>query len=724
VTTDRPPVSVSESDQDLGRDRDRDLTVAAPERIGVYVCHCGSNIAGTVDVEAVRDWAAERLAPSGVVVARDSKFMCASNGQELIEKDVSELGLTRVVVAACSPHMHEKTFRGACERAGLNPYLCEMVSIREQVSWVHSDRAAATAKAKALVAGGVLRVAHDEPLEPLRVPINPATLVVGGGIAGISAALEIADAGFPVHLVEREPSIGGHMAQFDKTFPTLDCAACILTPRMVTVGSHPNITLHTWSEVTDVSGYVGSFTVTVRHRPRYVDQDLCTGCGICQEKCPCKVIDQRFEAGLGYRKGAYRPFPQAVPKYPVIDIENCIFFERGACKACEKLCPTGAIDFTQQPEDVSLEVGNIVLATGFEPFDARRVEQYGYGRLANVFTSLEFERMSNAAGPTGGRIVLRDGVTPPSAVGIVHCVGSRDRNFNPYCSAICCMQSLKFAHLVREHTDATVYEFYIDMRTPGKGYDEFYNRLQDEGTVFVRGRVAEVTDTVRYPAEAHEDGRLIVQVEDTLAGRQRRIPVDMVILSVGLEPPPDAHETARMFGITCSSDGWIIERHPKLDPVATMTEGVFGAGCALGPRDIPTSVANGAAAAARILGRIQQREMALEPVRAAVTGTCSGCRICNDLCPFAAIAFHEDGAGAEINPALCQGCGVCIAACPSHAITGSGFSDEQILGQIEGLLMVAADGSDVPAPVPAARRAPPGPGPWRDPVGAGKAVAV
>ena len=672
----------------------------AKERIGVYVCHCGTNIAGTVDVAAVRDWAAERLAGQGVVVARDYEFMCSSTGQELIEKDIHDLGLTRVVVAACSPHMHEKTFRGACDRAGLNPYLCELVSIREQVSWVHTDHAAATAKAKAVVAGGVLRVAHQVPLEPFRVPIDPATLVVGGGIAGISAALEIADAGFPVHLVEREPSIGGHMAQFDKTFPTLDCAACILTPKMVTAGSHPNITLHTWSEVTDVKGYVGNFTVTVRHRARYIDTDLCTGCGICQEKCPAKVVDEVFEAGIGYRKAVYTPFPQAVPRFPVIDRDNCIYFERGTCKACVKFCPTGAIDLEQKDEDVELQVGNIVLATGFEPFDARRVEAYGYGRLPNVFTSLEFERMSNAAGPTSGRIVLRDGVTEPKTVGIVHCVGSRDRNYNPYCSAICCMQSLKFAHLVREHTDATVYEFYIDMRTPGKGYDEFYQRLQAEGTVFVRGRVAEVTDTLRLPDEAADDGRLIIQVEDTLAGQQRRIPVDMVILSTGLNPRADAKDVARRFGIGCSSDGWIIERHPKLDPVATMTEGVFAAGCALGPRDIPASVSNGAAAAARILGRIQQREMALEPYRAEVDETrCSGCRICNDLCPYNAITFDADRKVVEVNAALCQGCGTCVAACPAGALSSTGFSDAQVLSQIEGLLMVK---NTRPVPVGAA----------------------
>jgi len=665
------------------------------ERIGVYVCHCGTNIAGTVDVAQVAEWAASRLKDRGVVIARDYKFMCSSLGQELIEKDIKELGLTRVVVAACSPHLHERTFRTACAPAGFNPFLCEMVSIREQISWVHTDKEAATIKAQAAVSGGVERVIHHEPLEPMTVPINPATLVVGGGIAGIQAALEIADAGHHVYMVEREPSIGGHMAQFDKTFPTLDCAACILTPKMVDVGGHPNVTLMTWSEVEKVEGYVGSFSVTIRKKARHVNTADCTGCGICQEKCPKKVVDEVYEAGLGYRKAIYTPFPQAVPKYPVMDTENCIYFEKGTCKACEKFCPTNAIDFTQQDEVITVEVGNIILATGYDIFDARKVSHYGYGRLANVFTSLEMERLTNAAGPTSGNIVLRDGKTKPEAVGIIHCVGSRDRNFNNHCSVICCMQSLKFAHMVHERTGAIVYNFYIDMRTPFKDYDEFYQRVLEEGTLFVRGKVAEVTDAARLQGE---EGKLIIQVEDTLAGKQRRIPVDMVILSVGLEPRKDSNDTAKLFGISCSSNGWFIEKHPKLDPVATMTEGIYIAGCAQGPKDIPASVAQGAAAAARVLGKIEQKQMALEPIRASVIEEkCSGCRICNDLCPFNAISFHEDRMVTEINAALCQGCGTCVAACPAGAITGTGFSNDQVLAQIEGLLMLNVGDEAVPA---------------------------
>jgi heterodisulfide reductase subunit A len=659
------------------------------ERIGVYICHCGSNIAGVVNVAEVSKWAGENLVDQGVVVSRDYKFMCSSLGQELIQKDIKEQKLTRVVVAACSPHLHEPTFRTACKGAGLNPYLCELVSIREQDSWVHTDKVAATEKAKAIVAGGVSRVVHQEPLIPLKVPIHPATLIVGGGIAGIQATLEIADAGFPVYLVEREPSIGGHMAQFDKTFPTLDCSACILTPKMVLVGNHPNVTLLTYSEVQKVDGYVGNFAVTIKKRARYIKTEDCTGCGVCWEKCPKKVIDDKFEAGLGYRKAVYTPFPQAVPKYPVIDDINCTYYQKGTCKACEKFCPTNAIDFNQKDEIMTVEVGNIILATGWDLFDARRIPNYGYGRLANVFTNMEFERMSNSAGPTGGNIVLRDGKTIPKSVGIVHCVGSRDKNYNNYCSAICCMQSLKFAHLVHEKTGATVYNFYIDIRTAAKGYDEFYQRILEEGTLFVRGKVAEITDAARNPGE---EGKLIIQAEDTLVGKQRRIPVDMVVLSAGLEPRSDSKALAKTFGISCSADGWFIERHPKLDPVATMTEGVYIAGCVQGPKDIPASVAQGAAAAARILGKIQQKEIALEPIRATVNpDTCSGCRICNSMCPFNAISFHEDTMVSEINPALCQGCGTCVAACPAGAISGTGFSNDQILSQIDGLLLLTLD---------------------------------
>ena len=561
-----------------------------------------------------------------------------------------------------------------------------MANLREQDSWVTTDKVEATQKAKALIAAAVGRVVHQQPLNSLFVPIDPQVLVVGGGRTGIPAALEIANSGQKVYMVEREPSIGGHMAQFDKTFPTLDCSACILTPKMFDVGNHKNITLLTWSEVEKVEGYIGNFTVTIRKRARFIDQDLCTGCGVCWEKCPKKVVDDVFEAGMGKRKAVYTPFPQAVPKFPVIDHDNCTYFLKGTCKACQKFCPTGAINFEQQDEIITINVGNIILATGFDLFDPRRIPQYGYGRLPNVYTSLEFERLSNAAGPTGGKIFLRDGVTVPKSVAIAHCVGSRDKNYNSYWSAICCMQSLKFAHLVHEKTGAEVYNCYIDSRTPAKGYDEFYQRLLEEGTHFIRGKIAEITDAARTP---EEEGKLVVQVEDTLIGKQRRVPVDMVILSCGLEPRQDHKDTARLFGLSCSSDGWLIERHPKLGPIATMTDGVFIAGACQGPKDIPASVAQGAAAAARVLSIIGQGEIEIEAATAVVDEiTCVGCTQCVSSCPYQAIEFFADKGKAHVIEALCKGCGTCVGTCLPKSISLKHFTDDQIVSEMIGAMQV------------------------------------
>ncbi len=650
-------------------------------KTGVYICHCGSNIAGTVDCAEVARWAGGL---DTVVVSRDYKFMCSSLGQELIEKDIKELGVDRVVVASCSPHMHEPTFRNACERAGVNPYMFEMANIREHCSWVHTDKDEATRKAKSLVAAAVGRVTLHQPLSEKRAPVNKNTLIVGGGVGGITAALEIANAGYHVYLVEREPSLGGHMAQLDKTFPTLDCSACILTPRMFDAGNHPNITLLSYSEVEKVSGYIGNFKARIRKKARYVNEGLCTGCGVCTEKCPKQLVDEVFEAGLGYRKVIYRPFPQAVPKYPVIDRENCTFFQKGTCKACQKFCPTGAIDFNQQDTFLDIEIGNIILATGYDLFDARRIPQYGYARFPNVFTSLEFERMTNAAGPTEGKVVLRDGVTTPKTVGIVHCVGSRDEHYHEYCSKVCCMYSLKFAHMVHEKAHAQVYNFYIDMRTPGKGYEEFYHRLLDERNHFIRGRVAAISEATRY---GEPEGKLSVQVEDTLIGEQRRIPVDMVILSAGLQPRHDAQDVGRKFGISCSREGWFIEKHPKLDPIATMTDGVFIAGCAQGPRDIPETVAQGAAAAARVLSIIDKGEVMVEAATAIVNEmTCTGCQQCVTTCPYTAIEYLADKQKASVIEALCKGCGTCTAACPSKSISLRHFNDGQLLAEMLGAM--------------------------------------
>lgn len=1109
------------------------------EKVGVYICHCGTNIAGIVDVEGVAKWAEGN---PNVEVSRDYQFMCSSTGQELIVNDIKEKGLTRIVVASCSPHMHEKTFREATERGGLNPFLFEMANIREHNSWATNDKKAANLKAKSLVNAAVERVVHHEPLDKIPVEINPATLIVGGGITGITAALELADSGNQVYLVDREPSIGGHMAQIDKTFPTLDCSACILTPKMSDIGNNPNIELMTYSEVESVDGYIGNFSVAVRKKSSYVNEK-CTACSDCEEICPVRVSSE-FDVGMGTRTAIYRPFPQAIPntytltkttddsqcvagcpihqnahgyisliaqgKYeeavklivednplpgicgracahpcedicdrgnvdepisiaflkrfvmdkvgdyelqrperertqrvgivgsgpsglacaydlrkngyqvkifealpaaggmlavgipeyrlqsgqlkkeiskiedigveiqlntkvgkditlgelekqfdavyiatgaheerkigipgedidgvlsgikflrdirlgnkvklgdniivvgggdsaidtartakrlgaknvtmvyrrsrkempaefyeieealregialefltnpvavkgkkkvaevtlqrmelgtpdesgrrrpipiegseydvpcdniiitigqrpdigslklktkewggvevdeitlqtsrkkvfaggdcvvgpdtivgamaqgktaaesihrmfdkldmykdrekegayysnikvdltgrvkarrarmPTIPIEerdgfkevNLGFTEEEAqreanrclhcsiccdCHLCETVCQPDAIDYSMEDEIVFLTVGNIIIATGYELFDARRIPQYGYGRLDNVFTSFEFERMVTASGPTEGHILLRDGKSEPKSIAIVHCVGSRDQNYNEYCSKVCCMYSLKFAHLVHEHLPgAEVFNFYIDMRTPGKGYEEFYHRLLKEGTHFIRGRVAEITDAASLPGE---EGKLVVQVENTLIGKQQRIPVDMVILSAGMEAQPDSDEVSKLFKMGCDFSGFFNERHPKLAPVATLTEGVFIAGACQGPKDIPDSVAQGGAAASQVACLIGQGTVMMEPIRASIReDDCSGCRICNNLCPYNAIEFSVEDEVSEVIIALCQGCGTCVAACPSGAIDGAHFSNIQVISQLQGLL--------------------------------------
>jgi len=649
-------------------------------KIGVYVCHCGSNIAGTVDVEQVTASAQER---GSVAVARNYKFMCSEPGQALIKQDIEELGLNRVVVAACSPRMHEITFRRVVQEGGLNPYQLHICNIREQCSWVHKD--GATDKAEALISAAISRAYYLEPLESREVPVAPAVLVVGGGIAGIQAALKVADAGRKVYLVEREPSIGGHMSQIDKTFPTLDCSACILTPRMAAVKSHPNIELMTYSEVVDVQGYVGNFKATIRRKPRYVDESLCTGCGICQEKCPWKA-ESEFDCGLGQRKAIYTPFPQAVPNVPVIDPEHCVYILKdGKCGACLKFCERGAVDFSQTEKIVDVEVGAIIMATGYDLMDPSEISRLGYSRFPNVITSLQFERLCNATGPTGGHIVING--QEPKSVGIIHCVGSRDRKYHSYCSRVCCMYALKFAHLIKEKIeDASVYQFYIDMRCYGKGFEEFFQREGSEGVTFIRGKPAQVTDLA---LSEEEQGKLVVVCENTLMGRQLRVPVDMVVLCPAMEARADARDVARLFNLTQSADGFLQERHAKLEPVATANDGVFVIGCAQGPKDIPDTVAQALAGAAETLALIDRGSVELQAATATVDETlCQGCGRCEEICVFHAPTLSSDGKlipVSSINEALCKGCGVCAVACPTGAISIRHFTRQQILAELEAL---------------------------------------
>jgi heterodisulfide reductase subunit A2 len=650
-------------------------------KVGVYICHCGQNISPKVNVEQVAEYAGGL---PHVAVARDYKFMCSDPGQEIIQQDIRESGINRVVVASCSPRMHESTFREACAKAGLNPYLFQMANIREGSSWVTLDSGHATLKAMKLVEASVSRVAGHRSLTTRRIGVTRSVLVIGAGIAGMQAALTAASAGFKVSLVEREPSIGGHMAKFDKTFPTLDCSACIMTPKMAVVGKHPDITLYTWSQVESIEGFVGNYKVRIRRNPRYVDAGKCTGCGLCVEKCPSRKNISGFEEGLSYRTAIYSPFPQAVPKIPVIDRDNCRFLKgKSKVAVCQKLCPSGAIDFSQEPSFVEVEAGAIILATGFQAFDPSPLGQYGFGRFPEVYTSLQFERLNNATGPTSGSLVTRDGRVP-ERVAIVHCVGSRDKKYKTYCSRVCCMYSMKFAHLVREKTGAEVYEYYIDIRSPGKNYEEFYNRVQEEGVHFIRGRVAEITDV---PDDPGDQGRLTVVAENSLNRQVLRTPVDMVILSTGLIPAEGSQELSRMAGVSTDKDGWFNELHAKLAPVSSASSGIYLAGCCQGPKDIPDTVAQASAAAGEALALLSKGWVStLAETSRVDPDLCAGCRLCVQVCPYSAIEFDHEKRVAKVNDALCQGCGSCSAACPSGAAGVEHFLGEQVFSEIRALL--------------------------------------
>jgi heterodisulfide reductase subunit A len=557
-----------------------------------------------------------------------------------------------------------------------------MATIRELCSWVHShDQTEATEKAMALIAAGVRRVLYRNPLEARFAPVTPKTLVVGGGIAGIQAALEIASTGNKVYLVEKSPSLGGRMAQLSCTFPTLDSATDILAPQMEAVLANKSIELLTNSEITEVSGYIGNFKATIRKNPRYVDAARCNGCGECWAKCPVQVPSE-FDRGMSQRKAIYMPFAGAVPRVPVIDRKTCRFFLDGTCHACADACPTKAIDFAQKEETVSAEIGACIIATGYDTLDPTPIKQLGYGVYPDVITSPEFERMLAPSGPTGGKITLKNGGTP-KAVAIAHCVGSRDQNHCQYCSRVCCMYSLKYARMIKKQlgADTNVYEMYIDMRCYGKGHEEFYKAAADEGVQFIRGKIGQVTDITQGD---EEKGRLIVACEDSLLGQMIRIPVDMVILSVAMKPRADTDELARTFLLGRSADGFFLERHPKLDPVGTMLDGVFSVGCCQGPKDIADTVNQATGAAARALELISKGKVEMEAATAWVDPeVCSGCGYCQAVCQYSAVEVDPKTKIAVVNEAVCKGCGACAATCPSKAMQLKNFSQKQLIDVID-----------------------------------------
>lgn len=682
---------------------------AETPKIGVYVCHCGINIKNTVDIDAVRDYAATL---PNVVLSKDYIYVCSDPGQEMIKKDIRDGAINRVVVAACSPRLHEPTFRGTCISEGLNPFFFEMANIREQCSWVSDDKEKNTEKSKDIVRSTVSRVNLLEPLEEPEVDIVPEALVIGGGITGMYSALDMADAGYKVHLVERSPTIGGHMLQFDKIFPSLDCSACILTPRMVDVSKHPNINLMTYAEVEEVGGSIGNFKVKVKKKSRYVHATdweygtRCTGCNLCADACRLKNrIPNEFDFGLGKRSAIYLPMPQAVPAIYTVDSEKCLLLTRGKCgKAtlestreaikkrargeevtkdelppCVAVCDPNCRDFDMEDEIVDLNVGTIVVATGVDIIDPATQPEYKYGVYPNVIHGLEMERLLAPNGPTGGEIIV-DGKVPKDIV-FIQCVGSRNTQTGyEYCSRVCCMYAIKQAHLIDERLHgANITILYQDIRAFGKGFEEFYDRIKAEGIRFTRGLASEV---YRKPGS----DRLVVRGEDTMLGEPYEIEADLVVLASGLKPSEGVEKMVRTVKLSQSADRFFLEAHPKLRPVDTAVDGIFVAGGCQGPKDIPDSVAQAKAASSASLIYLTTGKAKLEAKISAINKElCTGCRICEALCPYGALEYDTEKKIMKVSESICKGCGACGGGCPSGAVSMKHYLDKQIYAQIDAL---------------------------------------
>lgn len=661
------------------------------QRIGVFVCWCGSNIAGTVDVQAVSE--ALKNEP-GVVFSTNYQYMCSQAGQNMIKDAIKEHNLTGIVVCSCSPRMHEATFRKTANEAGLNPYMVEIANIREQCSWVHKEMPVGTEKAIILGKAAVAKVNLNAPLTPGESPVVKRALVIGGGIAGIQTALDIADAGFPVDIVEKKPTIGGKMAQIDKTFPTLDCAACILTPKMVDVAQHDKIRIFSYSEVTEVNGFVGNFDVKIKKNARFVNEDVCTGCGACVDKCPMRKVPNEFNLGMDNRRAIYIPFAQAVPKVATIDPNYCNMLKNGKCGVCSKVCAAGAIDYTQKDEYISEKYGAIVVATGFNPISMDKFDEFAYNQSKDVITSLEFERLTNAAGPTAGKLLRPSDGKHPHTIVFVQCVGSRcdacAEKGKEYCSKICCMYTAKHAMLTRDkYPDTDVYVFYIDVRTPGKNFDEFYRRAVEEfGVHYIKGMVGKVSP---------EGDKLKVQASDLLANKQLHIDADLVVLAAAIEPDKSARPLATMLTASMDTNDFFTEAHPKLRPVESPTAGVFLSGCCQGPKDIPETVSQASAAASKVIGLLVKDKLTTNPCVAQSNELmCNGCSTCERVCPYGAITYEDKEFRmpnrttairrvAQVNPAVCQGCGCCTVACPSGAMDLKGFASSQIIAEVDAI---------------------------------------
>ncbi|MEA2071517.1 MAG: CoB--CoM heterodisulfide reductase iron-sulfur subunit A family protein [Asgard group archaeon] len=638
------------------------------KRIGVFVCHCGNNIAETVDVEKVAEKASDL---DGVVYATHTHYLCSEPGQKELKEGIRDNRLNSVVCVCCSPTMHQETFREVGEEAGVNRYNVEIADIRERCSWVHTNREKATKKAIKIVETQVEKALLNEALDPVSVEVKRKCLIVGAGITGIQAALDIADAGHEVILVDKAPSIGGHMAQLALTFPTLDCSQCILSPKMSAIAHHPNIELITNAELTDISGFVGNFNVEITKHPRYVHEDKCNLCGDCEDVCPV-VVPNEFEGGLGPRKAIYLPFSQAVPSVYTLDVDNCLGIHPLVCSKCRDVCEVEAIDYDMGPEIITTNVGAVIFATGYDLYDIDNIPEYEFGPDVDVINGIQFERLLHVSGPTGGAILRPSDHKKPETVVFVQCVGSRDPEHHmAYCSKICCTYTAKHAMLLKRRSPETeVYVFYIDIRAAGRGYEEFIERAQESGVIYIRGKPSKIV---------RQGDKTVVWAANTLSGERLEVEADLVVFAPAMVPSLHTKLLSSITKLTLDQYGFFKEAHMKLRPVESLIPGLFLAGTALSPKDIPESVAQGSAAASKVLALLSKPQLFQEPLVVEVNHQlCSGCKICQSLCPYGAISFDEKNNVAVVEEILCQGCGMCASACPSQAMSLRNLTDQQL----------------------------------------------
>ncbi len=644
-------------------------------KMGVFICHCGVNIAGTIDVKRVAE---EMGKVEDVVHSIDYIYMCSEPGQQLIREAIQKKGLEGVVVACCSPSMHENTFRKAVKSEGMNPYLCEIANIREQCSWVHQkEKEEATQKAKEIILATLEKLRKNEELEAIAMGINRSVLVIGGGIAGITASLDLAEGGYEVILLEREPALGGHMAQLSWTFPDLHPAFPNLIAKAQEVERHPKIDLYCYSELEDVKGFVGNFDLVIRRNATFIDWKKCNGCGLCIESCPVEYASP-FERGLGMRKAIDFLYPYSVPRKPVIHRDKCRYFLDGSCRNCEEICPEKAVLFEQGEEKVQKRVGAIVVATGYDLFPKEQLGEYGYGEIPDVIDGLTFERMLSPVGPTRGKVLRpSDGKIPKEMV-FIQCVASRDPDrYMPYCSRICCMYTAKQARLYKEQVpDGQPYIFYMDIRSDCKGYEEFLQEtIEEKGLLYLRGRVSRVFQ---------EDGKVKVLGVDTLTGRMVEVSADMVVLATAVVSSNGVKELATKLRATADRHGFLTEAHIKLYPVESSTKGIYLAGCGQSPKDISDTVSQALATASKIQALLSTDKLLQDPLIAWVDeGICSGCGICVEVCPYEAREIDPHRRISVVHSALCQGCGACVSACPNFACELRNSSSTQTLRMVD-----------------------------------------